>query len=207
MRVINWPLHRLLLSVAAGRHSCGCACIGWRLLDTTGGFKAMTRRAIQRCSSSVEARTSGYVFQVEVTYLAYRAGFRIHEVPIVFVERRVGKSKMNYRIIIEAILRVPLIRIEGRRRKTEQARTSPRGRPLRKPGRAWHRASARCLRIHTARKGGATVVKQPLSAEVSPPDPRPRSARSQRAAPWRSLAAAGPGPTAAGATWPGASPD
>ena len=57
----------------------------------------------------------GYAFQVETTYRAILAGFRVEEVPIVFNDRRVGESKMSKRIVVEAALRVPLMRLRGRR--------------------------------------------------------------------------------------------
>ena len=84
-----------------------------RSRDLTGGFKCFRREVLEAIDlDSVDAR--GYAFQVEVTYRAVRAGFRVVEVPIVFRDRHAGSSKMDSSIVLEAIWRVPRLRF-GRR--------------------------------------------------------------------------------------------
>jgi dolichol-phosphate mannosyltransferase len=86
--------------------------LGVDVHDLTGGFKCFRREVLEAIDlDSVAAR--GYAFQVEVTYRAIRAGFRVVEVPIVFRERRAGASKMDRAIVAEAVWRVPLLRFGG----------------------------------------------------------------------------------------------
>jgi dolichol-phosphate mannosyltransferase len=81
--------------------------------DLTGGFKCFRRRVLETLDlSSIHA--DGYGFQIEVTYRALRAGFTVKEVPIVFRERRVGNSKMTARIALEAVWKVPALRLRLR---------------------------------------------------------------------------------------------
>ena len=92
-------------------------CIRDRLLlmpikDSTGGFKCLRREVLERVEiDTITAR--GYMFQIEMTYRARRAGFRVTEIPITFTERRVGGSKMSRRIVLEAIWRVPALRLDA----------------------------------------------------------------------------------------------
>jgi len=88
--------------------------LGVRVRDLTGGFKCWRREALEAVDlDSVASR--GYAFQVEMTYRAIEAGFRVVEVPIVFRDRRVGDSKMSRAIFAEAIWRVPVLRFRVRR--------------------------------------------------------------------------------------------
>ncbi len=88
--------------------------LGVDVADLTGGFKCFRREVLEAVRvASVGAL--GYAFQVETTYRAALAGFRIVEIPIVFHDRRVGESKMSRAIVAEAALRVPLMRLRGRR--------------------------------------------------------------------------------------------
>ena len=108
--VVNWALPRRIVSRA------GCfyaqAVLGLRQHDLTGGFKCFRREVLE--GIDLEAvRSQGYAFQVELTYRAVRAGFRVAEVPIVFSERRLGRSKMSPRIAIEAAWLVPQLRFRG----------------------------------------------------------------------------------------------
>ena len=81
--------------------------------DLTGGFKCFRREVLESIDlDSVHSR--GYAFQVELTYRAIRLGFSVAEVPIVFRDRRVGSSKMDRSIVLEAIWRVPLLRFAGK---------------------------------------------------------------------------------------------
>jgi len=105
--VRDWgPLRR-----AISRGGCGYARAWLRVpvQDLTGGFKCI-RAEVLRAIDPASVRGQGYVFQIEVTYRALLAGFRVAEVPIVFRDRRVGRSKMSPRIALEAIWRVPLLR-------------------------------------------------------------------------------------------------
>jgi dolichol-phosphate mannosyltransferase len=87
--------------------------LGLEVRDLTGGFKVFRRRVLQEID--LESLASlGYAFQVETTFRAVRAGFRVAEVPIVFRDRRVGDSKMSGGIVLEAAWRVPTMRIRGR---------------------------------------------------------------------------------------------
>lgn len=105
--VTDWGLPRRLLS----RGGCVYArrILGLAQRDLTGGYKVLHRRVLERIELA-SVRSQGYVFQVEITYRAVLAGFRVAEVPIVFRERDAGASKMSARIALEAMWRVPLLR-------------------------------------------------------------------------------------------------
>lgn len=98
--VINWPMHRLMLSVFGG------AYVRWvtrlQVADPTAGFRAI-KAEVLRAISLDTLRSNGYSFQIETLYRANKCGFRIAEVPIVFTERRRGQSKMSKRIVFEAL--------------------------------------------------------------------------------------------------------
>ncbi len=87
--------------------------LGLPLRDLTGGFKCFRRQVLERLDLDGIA-ADGYGFQIEVTYRAVQAGFRVVEVPIVFRDRRVGQSKMSARIALEAVWKVPALRVRGR---------------------------------------------------------------------------------------------
>ncbi len=101
--VVNWPAHRRLLSRGGGiyaRLMCGFA-----VADSTGGFRVYRTSALRGIvSDGVDSQ--GYCFQIDLTRRAVAAGFRVVEVPITFVERERGESKMNRAIVLEAIVRV-----------------------------------------------------------------------------------------------------
>jgi dolichol-phosphate mannosyltransferase len=103
----NWGLVRRLVS----RGGCLYArtILGVHIQDLTGGFKCIHRRVLEAIQLET-VRAEGYVFQIEVTYRALLAGFRVTEIPIVFRDRSVGASKMSSRIAAEAMLAVPLLR-------------------------------------------------------------------------------------------------
>ena len=105
--VVHWGLFRRAVS----RGGCWYArrVLGLDVRDLTGGFKCF-RRAVLESIDLPSVRSTGYAFQVELTYRACQAGYRVTEVPIVFHERRTGKSKMSARIAIEAIWLVPDLR-------------------------------------------------------------------------------------------------
>lgn len=127
--VVNWPLSRLFLSYGANLYTR--LITGMQLMDATGGYKCFRREVLNALDLS-RVRADGYSFQIEMTYLAWRRGFRIREIPIMFVDRRVGESKMNRRIIIEAVFMVWRLALAH----LFQRRPSPREpRPLRAGGR------------------------------------------------------------------------
>jgi dolichol-phosphate mannosyltransferase len=110
--VAEWGPTRRFIS--RGGSAYARAMLGVHVRDLTGGFKCFRRRVLEAIDlDTVTAR--GYAFQIELTYRAIRAGFRVVEMPIVFRERRRGASKMSGPIVWEAIWRVPLLR--GRRRR------------------------------------------------------------------------------------------
>lgn len=112
VNVVNWPLSRLLLSVGANRYA---RCVtGLPLTDSTGGFKCF-RRAVLEAIPLDRVKSNGYAFQIEMSFRAWRKGFRIKEIPIVFTDRVEGQSKMNKRIVREAIWMVWWLRLRALR--------------------------------------------------------------------------------------------
>jgi dolichol-phosphate mannosyltransferase len=109
--VANWGLIRRALSWG------GCAyarvLLGVPIRDLTGGFKCFHRRVLEALDLD-QVHADGYGFQIELTYRAVRAGFTVAEVPILFRERRVGQSKMTPRIALEAVWKVPALRLRRR---------------------------------------------------------------------------------------------
>ena len=101
--VVNWPAHRRLLSRGGSAYSR--FCLGVRARDVTGGYRAFTSDALRRIRfDAVESQ--GYCFQIDMLRRAYDAGLAVVEVPITFVEREHGASKMTGGIVAEAMLRV-----------------------------------------------------------------------------------------------------
>lgn len=98
--VVNWPMTRLMLSYAANVYAR--MVTGLQLYDATGGFKCF-RRAVLEAIDLDDVRSNGYAFQIEVSFRAWKKGFRIVEIPIVFTDRTEGESKMSKRIVREAI--------------------------------------------------------------------------------------------------------
>ena len=98
--VVNWPLSRLILSYGANLYTR--LITGMPIKDATGGFKCF-RRATLEAINLDRVRSDGYGFQIEMNFKAWRKGLRIKEIPILFVDRRVGISKMNRKIIWEAM--------------------------------------------------------------------------------------------------------
>lgn len=98
--VVNWPMARLMLSYSANIYAR--LVTGLPLYDATGGFKCFHRKVLEAIDLS-DVRSNGYAFQIEMSFRAWRQGFRIVEIPIVFVDRTEGQSKMSKRIVREAI--------------------------------------------------------------------------------------------------------
>jgi dolichol-phosphate mannosyltransferase len=107
---VNWGLGRKLISRGGSLYAR--AILGLSARDLTGGFKCF-RREVLEAIDLASVQCTGYAFQIELTYRAARRGFRIREVPIVFVDRRVGHSKMSRRIVLEAVRKVWSIRFSG----------------------------------------------------------------------------------------------
>jgi dolichol-phosphate mannosyltransferase len=97
--VVHWPLSRLILSYSANLYTR--LITGLPVRDATGGFKCFRRRALEAVDLD-GVKSDGYSFQIEMSYKIWRKGFRILEIPITFVDRRAGVSKMNQRIVWEA---------------------------------------------------------------------------------------------------------
>jgi len=111
-RIMNWPKRRVLLSAFANRYAR--AITGLRVNDLTSGFRCWRREGLKRLPLS-QIVSNGYAFQVEMAWEAASAGCRITEVPITFVERRHGASKLSGRVLVESAL-VPW-RLAARRRR------------------------------------------------------------------------------------------
>ena len=109
VRVLNWHVSRLLLSLFANRYVR--TILGIPVCDATSGYRAYRRAAMEAILQS-RIESQGYSFLVEILYRAYRRGMKIVEVPIVYSERREGQSKMNKGVIFEAVLRPWLLRFK-----------------------------------------------------------------------------------------------
>jgi len=110
VNVVNWPMSRLLLSYFANVYSR--VVTGMPLRDGTGGFKCFRREVLQAIDLD-RVRSNGYSFQIEVSFRAMKKGFRLLEVPIVFVDRTAGTSKMSKTIVREAIWMVWRLRLQS----------------------------------------------------------------------------------------------
>ena len=106
--VVNWPMGRLVLSYCANIYARWIT--GLRIWDLTGGFKCFRRRVLEAIDLS-QVRSNGYAFQIEMSVRAWRKGFTLKEIPIVFVDRAEGQSKMNRTIVREAVWIVPRLRL------------------------------------------------------------------------------------------------
>ena len=106
--IVNWPMPRLLLSYCANLYARWVT--GLRIWDLTGGFKCFRRRVLEAIDLP-RVRSNGYAFQIEMSVRAWRKGFTLKEIPIVFVDRTEGQSKMNKAIVREAVWMVPRLRL------------------------------------------------------------------------------------------------
>lgn len=110
VNVINWPMHRLLLSYFANIYTR--IITGLPLKDSTGGFKCFRRKVLE----SIELdgiKSNGYAFQIEMNFKAYKKGFKLKEIPIIFNDRFAGQSKMSNKIVREAITMVWKLRFRS----------------------------------------------------------------------------------------------
>ncbi len=108
--VRNWGALRRLISRGGSLYSQ--LVLGVGVHDLTGGFKLFRRELLESLDLDT-VRSNGYSFQIEMTYRALRRGYRVVEVPIVFEDRRVGKSKLSRQVVLEATLMVPRLRLGG----------------------------------------------------------------------------------------------
>lgn len=110
VNVINWPMSRLLLSYSANVYSR--LITGLPLRDATGGFKCFRREVLETIDLDA-VQSTGYAFQIEVSMRAWKRGFRLKEIPIIFVERIAGTSKMSRKIMFEAVWMVWWLRLKS----------------------------------------------------------------------------------------------
>ena len=109
VNVVNWPLRRLILSYLANVYAR--IFTGINISDLTGGFKCINIEALKSIDFN-KIKSEGYSFQIELNFLLSNNNFKITEVPIIFYDRTVGESKMSKKIILEAIIRVPILRLK-----------------------------------------------------------------------------------------------
>jgi dolichol-phosphate mannosyltransferase len=106
--VRNWG--RIRRAVSRGGCLYAQAILGFGVRDSTAGFRCFRREVLETIALD-RIRSKGYAFQIETTYRATRAGFRVVEIPITFADRAEGRSKMSRRIVLEAVWKVPLLRL------------------------------------------------------------------------------------------------
>ena len=114
VNVVNWPIGRVLMSYFASKYVRFVT--GFNVHDTTAGFKCYRRRVLETIELD-KIKFKGYAFQIEMKYTAHKIGFRIKEVPVIFVNRREGTSKMSGGIFGEAFFGVMRLRLDGWFRK------------------------------------------------------------------------------------------
>jgi len=110
VNVINWPLRRLLLSSFANLYTR--IITGLPVHDATGGYKCFNRKVLEAIDLD-RVKSNGYAFQIEMTFKAWKKGFKVKEIPIIFVDRVKGKSKMSKKIVREAVTMVWKLRIKS----------------------------------------------------------------------------------------------
>ena len=114
VNVVNWPIGRVLMSYFASKYVR--IVTGFKVNDTTAGFKCYRRQVLETIELD-KVRFKGYAFQIEMKYTAHKCGFKIKEVPVIFVNRELGTSKMSGGIFSEAVFGVMRLRWDGWFRK------------------------------------------------------------------------------------------
>ncbi len=109
IRIMNWPISRLILSYAANIYTQFIT--GISIKDATGGFKCFRRNVLEKINLD-EIKSNGYAFQIEMNYKAFCKGFKIYEHPIIFMDRTLGESKMSKNIIFEAAILVWKLKLQ-----------------------------------------------------------------------------------------------
>ena len=122
VRVVNWPLSRLVLSKAASYYVR--IITGLPVHDPTGGYKCFRRRVLETIELD-QLQSNGYAFQIEVTYKAWMKGFRVREIPITFTDRYAGQSKMSGHIVREALGMVWSLAFSQGFRRKPRAQVNP----------------------------------------------------------------------------------
>ena len=117
VNVVNWPMGRVLISYFASKYVR--FVLGVKIHDTTAGFKCYRRQVLETIELD-KIRFKGYAFQIEMKYTAYKCGFKIQEVPIIFINRVLGTSKMSGGIFSEALLGVIRLKLNSLTRKYPQ---------------------------------------------------------------------------------------
>lgn len=112
--VVNWPIGRILISYFASKYVR--TVLGVRIYDTTAGFKCYTRKVLETIDLDA-VKMKGYGFQIEMKYSAYKLGFKVEEVPVIFINRQLGTSKMSSGIFGEAFWGVINLRLRKIRPK------------------------------------------------------------------------------------------
>jgi len=110
VNVVNWPLSRLLLSYFANLYTR--IITGLPICDSTAGYKCLRRKVLESINLD-DIRSGGYSFQIEMNFKAWKRGFRIKEIPIIFIDRALGRSKMSKKIVREAIWMVWKLKIKS----------------------------------------------------------------------------------------------
>ena len=108
INVVNWPIRRLIISYGANIYTR--LVTGLPVKDATGGFKCWKREVLESLDLD-NVRSQGYSFQIEMTYRAWLQKFKIKEVPIIFVDRTIGESKMDRSVMLEAAIMIPRLRL------------------------------------------------------------------------------------------------
>ena len=109
INVVNWPMSRLLLSYFANIYTR--VVTGMTIRDTTSGFKCFRREVLEHIDLD-SVRSDGYAFQIEMNFRCWRKGYRLREIPIIFVDRRSGTSKLSRGVINEAVWIVWWLRLQ-----------------------------------------------------------------------------------------------
>ncbi len=112
--VVNWPIRRLMLSYCANVYTR--VITGLRTSDCTGGFKCFRREVLEAIDLD-RIRSDGYSFQIEMNYRCVEKGFRVGEIPIIFIDRHAGMSKMSKKIVLEAVFMVWKLKLGSLLRK------------------------------------------------------------------------------------------
>ena len=110
INVVNWPMSRLLLSYFASIYTR--LVTGMTIRDTTSGYKCFRREVLENIDLD-DVRSDGYAFQIEMNFRCWKKGYRLNEIPIIFVDRRSGTSKLSQGVIHEAVWIVWWLRIQG----------------------------------------------------------------------------------------------
>ncbi len=118
VNVVNWPLRRLFLSYGANLYTR--ILTGMPIKDATGGFKCFRADFLRKINLDM-VKSNGYGFQIEMNYLLWKSGARVKEIPIIFIDRRSGVSKMNKKIIYEAVFLVWKLKFSSNKKFLKKA--------------------------------------------------------------------------------------